>query len=260
MPLPPMFHDWVNVARQAMQPEDFPAATLGDLVARFIKMSIIAHTRKFRDGEAAVGQLLRKLLELDFALGSWVTSLDGIWRYKTLQAPNLPPSAVFGGEYHVYHDLWVARVWNHYRWARILVNQVMLDMAAKYPLSSSPLTADIAYKERFKTIKTEARNTLVSASCHWRHPLLSGKIGQQIEELGVGRLGSAGLPILLFQLKVAACAPGVPHEYWNWTYDIMNCIWGDMGMLHAKNMMDTMDAAALQRGTLVSYKRGSGST
>lgn len=249
-----MFHDWVNFARQAMQPEDLPAADLGNILARFIKLSILARTRQFRDGEPAVGQLLEKLLQIDTELQSWVESLDGIWRYKTQKAAGLPPSAVFEGEYHVYHDLWVARVWNHYRWARVLVNQVAVEVAGKYPQSRSTLKADIAYKERFRIMKREARDILISTPCHWRHPLLCGKMEQQIEQQGVGRIGSAGLPILLFHLKVAACAPGVPKQYWHWTYDIMNCIWGDMGMLHAKNMMDSMDASAMRRDSPVDDK------
>lgn len=255
-----MFHDWVSFARQAMQPEDLPAAEIGGILARFVKLAMTARRRQYRDGEAAVVQLLEKLMKLELELESWVDSLDGIWRYRMQQAPDLPSSAVFGGEYHVYHDLWVARVWNHYRWARILVNQMILETAGKYPLSSSPRAADIAHEERLTTIKIEAREIVISTPCHWRHPLLSGKIGQQLEELGAGRLGSAGLPILLFHLKIAACAPGVPQEYWNWTYDIMNCIWGDMGMLHAKNMMDSMDASALKRSSPSSHRRASGST
>lgn len=260
IPLPAMFHDWVNVARQAMQPEDFPAAELGTLLARFIKVSMAVRKRQYRDGDATVRQVLEKLIKLEAELESWVESLDGVWRYRTQEAPELPSSAIFGGEYHVYHDLWVARVWNHYRWARILVNQVILDTVSRYPISSEPLSADFAYKGRLQTIKTEARDMMVSTPCHWRHPLLNGRIGKQIEELGVGRLGSAGLPILLFHLKVAACAPGIPQDYWDWTYDIMNCIWGDMGMLHAKNMMESMDASVLQRSTRVSNKQAAVST
>lgn len=226
-----------------MPPEDVPAADLGSLIARFLKVSTRARSQKLRDGEATVRQTMEKLFKLDRELAVWEESLDGHWRYKTQHAPHLPPAAVFDGEHHIYYDMWVARIWNYYRWARILVNQVVLEMASRYPKSGSSMSEEIARKDRLKIITKESRDTLVSTPCHWRHPLLKGRMPESVEQLGGGRAGSAGLPILLFQLKVAGCAPGVPRNYWEWTYGIMNCIWGDMGMLHAKNMMDIMDAA-----------------
>ena len=59
---------------------------------------------------------------------------------------------------------------------------------------------------------------------------------------GTAGSGSAGIPVLLFQMKVAACAPGIPREYWEWAVGVMECIWGDIGMMHARSMKETLVA------------------
>lgn len=241
-----MFHDWVSFARQVMQPVDVPAANLGRLIPQFIKLSVPARSRTFRDGEAGAREVIEKLVKLEMEFEAWEESLEGDWVYKTHHAPYLPAPAVFEGEYHAYHDMFVARIWNHYRWARVLINQVILETAAKYPKTSTALEADISHDKRLKTITKHSRDIIVSTCCHWRHPLLDGKMPPPVEQQGTAGVGAAGVSVLLFQLKVAACAPGAPREFWHWSYGIMNCIWGDMGMLQAKNLLDEMDAAAVQ--------------
>lgn len=241
-----MFNDWVQFARQVMQPIDVPAADLGRLIPRFIKLSVPARSRTFRDGEAGVREILKKLINIELEMEAWEDSLEGIWRYKTYQAPYLPASAVFEGEYHIYHDMFVARIWNHYRWARVLINQVILDTAAKYPKTNVALEADINHIGRQKTMVKYSRDILISTCCHWRHPLLDGKMPSPVEQQGTAGIGAAGVSVLLFQLKMVACAPSSPREFWDWSYGVANCIWGDMGILHARNMMDEMDAAAVR--------------
>lgn len=134
----------------------------------------------------------------------------------------------------------MARIWNYYRWARILVNQMILDLAAKNPTSSHSLINLAATKDRLDTVRLLSRDILASTPSHWRHPLLGDKTPLPVQQQGGAGAGAAGIPVLLFHLKVAGCAPGVPLEYWQWSYGVIECIWGDMGMQHAKSMMDAM--------------------
>ena len=179
-------------------------------------------------------------MEAEF--GAWGESLDGPWCYRTEVAQRLPPEAVFHGTYHVYHDIWVVRVLNHYRWARILNNQLILDLFDRNPISAQSLEDSSVSKQRLATIQALAGDVLAGTPAQWRHPLLKDEDLVCVENRGLDGAGSAGLAVLLFQLKVAACAPGVPDEYWTWTYGVVACIWGDMGMQHAKAMMDALVA------------------
>lgn len=236
-----MFHDWVSFSRRTMLPEDQPAVTLGPLIARFIEVSSFVRFSAFRDGNSATNSMLQQLIDIDEEFGDWENSLDGLWCYKTERAPHLPPAAVFEGEYHDYHDMWVARMWNHYRWSRILLNQLILDMSSKNTVSGQQLLISAeGRRECLKTIRRLARDILASTPSHWRHPLLGDSAAIPVQQNGVAGAGAAGIPVLLFQLQVAACAHGVLPEYWNWAYSVLECIWGDMGMKQAKAIMDTL--------------------
>lgn len=232
-----------------MEPIDRPASGLGLLVGRSIQLSAYIQTRAFSDGRPNTTSTLQKLLDLDGDFVKWEQKLEGIWLYRTQKADHLPPEAIFQGHYHSYYDMWAARMWGHYRWARIIVNQSIVDFVNTNPLSSLPLVSANELQHRFDIIRTLVRDVLESTPSHWRHPLLEDKSPVPVEKLGGGGSGSAGIPVVLFHLKLAACAPGIPAAYWDWAYDIMECIWSDMGMLHAKSMMEAMRAHkdALQR-------------
>ncbi|TQN71874.1 hypothetical protein CSHISOI_03609 [Colletotrichum shisoi] len=242
MPMPPDFYDWVSYGSQLQLPIDRPSTDLAVLIARFVETSSMIHRHVISDGNPKTASVLQQLLDLESDLASWEAGLEGDWIYETINATHLPPKAVFEGEYHKYHDVWTARIWNYYRWARVLVNQNLLDLTNKNPVSRLSLVSAAARDHYLATIRRLARDTLVSAPTHWRHPALDGPAQITVESPGGGGAGSAGLPALLFHLKVAGCAPGVPKQYWEWALGVIQTIWGDMGMLHARSMMEAMRA------------------
>ncbi|KAK1520022.1 hypothetical protein CPAR01_15073 [Colletotrichum paranaense] len=242
MPMPPDFYDWVSYGSQLQLPIDRPSTDLAVLIARFVETSSIIHNHVISDGKPKTASVIQQLLDLDQDLASWENGLEGDWIYRTIHATHLPPKAVFQCEYHKYHDVWTARIWNYYRWCRILVNQNLLDLTNKNPVSSLSLVSAAARDEFLNVIRHLARDILISAPTHWRHPALDGPAQITVESPGGGGAGSAGLPALLFHLKVAGCAPGVPKDYWEWALGIIQTIWGDMGMLHARSMMEAMRA------------------
>lgn len=46
---------------------------------------------------------------------------------------------LYSDQYHVYRDLWSARVWNHYRWCRILIHDHILSQISKVETISTEL-------------------------------------------------------------------------------------------------------------------------
>ena len=240
MPLPPMFHDWVSFSQRTILPEDKPAVKLGLVIARFVEIASFVRFSVPCGAKMSTNSTLEQLLDIEEELGDWEDSLDGTWCYKTERASHLPPAAVFEGEYHNYYDMWVARIWNHYRWSRILVNQLILELGSNNAVSGQPLISAEGRRQRLATIRRFARDTLASTPSHWRHPLLEDKTPALVQQKGGAGAGAAGIPILLFHLRIAACAPGVPPGYLNWAYGVLECIWGDMGMHQAKAMMESL--------------------
>jgi hypothetical protein len=239
--LPPAFHDWIAFGR-SIQPEvDYPSTDLGVLIVRFVDLSAAVRNTTFKDGQSSTSSMIRKLVELEQELASWEQSLQGPWLYRVATDPGLPPQAVFEGEYHIYQDMWVARIWNHYRWARLLVNQIIVELKDKYPVSAGTVEGPET-SQQMDVIHRLGRDILVSIPAHWRHPLLGNKMPLTIDKQGGAGAGAAGIIIVIFQLKAVACSPGFPEESWNWIQDVLRCIWSDMGMLHAKNVMQEMQS------------------
>ncbi|XEV05596.1 hypothetical protein FSHL1_010883 [Fusarium sambucinum] len=241
-PLPDPLYEWVSFAKTLLEPADHPATDLGPLVGQFIQLSTYIRTYPYSDGHVHTAAALKQLFALDASFLEWEHGLGPTWRFRTEKAKHLPSSVVFEGVYHVYYDMFVARMWGHYRWARTLLNQNIIEFIKKYPKSSAPLMSLAEYGRRYEIVRGLARDTLVSTPTHWRHPLLTDKSAMPVERIGGAGSGSAGLPVVLFHLQVAACAPGVPDTYWDWALAVMECIWSDMGILHAKSMMESMKA------------------
>lgn len=239
-PLPAPFSEWIAFSHALLDPPDRPATDLGMLICRFIELSTHIQTHVLIDGERHSASTLKQLLDIDDSFAEWDRKLGPTWRFRTEKANDIPAAAVFEGEYHIYFDMFVARMWGHYRWARTLLNRIIADFITSHPLSSSSLVTPSEYKTRLEIVRLLARDTLISTPTHWRHPLLTDRSVVPVENVGGAGSGSAGLPIVLFHLQAAACGPGSLDAYWDWAIGVMECIWSDMGILHAKSMMDSM--------------------
>ncbi|TDZ20786.1 Aspercryptin biosynthesis cluster-specific transcription regulator atnN [Colletotrichum orbiculare MAFF 240422] len=160
LPMPPDFYDWVSYGSQLQMPFDRPSTDLAVVIARFIEMSSFIHRHVISDGKPKTVHIIQQLVDLDHNLAEWEAGLKGQWEYRVVRADHLPAKAVFDGEYHKYHDVWTARIWNYYRWARILVNQVLLGLANQNPISSLSLISAASRDTMIETIKALARNIL----------------------------------------------------------------------------------------------------
>ncbi|CAJ2506302.1 Uu.00g004320.m01.CDS01 [Anthostomella pinea] len=158
----------------------------------------------------------------------------------TVNRGDYPAEAVFRGKWHSYSELWGARLWNHYRWARILLNQMIVKFTFDYPHSSSRLISPGQRIRCYAVLERMAEDILVSTPSHWHHPIVDTPTAQIFEAVGAGGAGAVGLPSLLWHVATAGCAPNVPPEFWQWSYDMLQVVWKDMGMQHAVALSDVM--------------------
>ena len=242
LPVPQEFQEWLSFSYSCAAPVDRPALSLGSLVSKFVDLSAYMQNYSPVDGLPGTTAKLQEMISLEHDLEQWGEERGGQWNYETRKGPGLPSKAVFQGEYHLYYDMWFARMWSHYRWARMLLNQLILNCLDRCPISSSALVSTKEPDQRAQLVRQLARETLVSAPSHWRHPSLSDQTLLFVEKPGGAGTGSGGIPVLVFHLRAAGCAPGVPTEYFDWAYGFLECIWGHMGMFHAKAVMDSMAA------------------
>lgn len=175
-------------------------------------------------------------------MAQWEASQTGKWRYQVHRHPALPPEAVFRGQYHRYSDVWTSRIWNHFRWARLLANQALLSFAGRYPACATAAVSLGRQDRAHATVQRLAADVLTSAPTHYKHPRLTRAHLDIIQTHGGAGAGAVGIPHLMFQLQVAACVPGVPRAVWRWALGVMETAWGELGMLHVKSLAEVLRA------------------
>lgn len=253
---PPTFAQWISMSVNMVTDHDRPSAELIIMIMELVKLSGYVRARPFVDGLPETSGMISTALGLDKQLDAWERRQKGPWLVveETADKGFFPTEAVFDGCYHIYTDMYIARIWNHYRWARIMLNQLLLETTERFPLSSSQLISGEQELLARHHIVRLARDTLVSIPTHYRHPNLLPVHRRKFDKTQGGAvIGIAGIPTLLFEIKVAACAPSVPHHYRTWALGILETIWLSMGMYQAKVLskllLKTIDAEKRAQGS-----------
>lgn len=238
--MPDSFFDSIrdDIYAGILPEHELPGSTLIHILGRFASLSATVRWTAYGDGQGATAEMMRRLLSVDEELRAWEAAQTGKWLYETHVDASLPPAAVFRGTYHRYSDVWTSRIWNHFRWARLLTNQTLLEFAGRYPLSAAGVLSAARRDQVHEDIRRVAVDVLTSVPTHYKHPLLTYDHLDAIQTHGGAGAGAVGIPHLMFHLQVAACAPGVPYDVWKWAVDLMETAWGELGMLHAKSLAE----------------------
>ncbi|KAH6624605.1 hypothetical protein B0J18DRAFT_183739 [Chaetomium sp. MPI-SDFR-AT-0129] len=237
-PLPPALFGWIAAIDQMASDEDKPSAELVKIIARFVQLSTGLRSHRFLDGHPKTADTIREALDINLSLKSWAQQQDNTpWAFteEHIDPPFFPPGTVFDNSYHIYTNTYIARAWNHYRWTHILTNQLLLEAATRFPITSTTLLPPSHQHLARDLITHLARDTLVSVPTHYRHPKLEPKHWDCFDKTNPGAvLGLPGVPTVLFQVKVAACAPGVCRRYREWALEMLETAWRDLGMVQAR--------------------------
>lgn len=245
MPMPDNFFDPVRDCINAgfLPQDERPSVALIHTCARFVGLSAATRITTYTDGHDSTGgggaaDVMQQLISIDEELEVWETSQRGKWQYTTHTSSTLPPEAVFRQTYHRYSDVWTSRIWNHFRWMRLLTNRMLLEFNERYPVTAAGVVSCARADRCYETIRRLACDVLTSAPTHYKHPRLTYRHLDAIQTHGGAGAGAIGIPHLMFHLQVAACAPGVPLDMWTWAVDLMETTWADLGMLHAKSLAE----------------------
>ncbi|KAI0023158.1 hypothetical protein F4780DRAFT_99344 [Xylariomycetidae sp. FL0641] len=240
-PLSPAFFDCLKACRPLL--EGLPESCCVDLalaIARLIQMQALVQHSAFTDGEVALNDAIQQLLIMENVFEGLEGRLKEAYPFMENKG-SYPAQALFRGKWHTYNEIWGARIWNHFRWARILLNQSVIKLMLEFPISSERYISPAQRIRCYAVIERMAEDTLVSTPSHWHHPILDNATARKFEASGQGGSGAVGLPTLLWHLTVAGTAPNVAPEFWAWAYDILQVVWKDMGMQHALSLAEVMD-------------------
>lgn len=248
--------EWIVRSKASFPPHELSSAELLLILCCFLRLSASLHGQPPTSDSPRTTKLMSNAMMIEEKLAAWEEQnrqAGGPWAYTTEEAA-LSPECAFGNRYQVYmKGMPSARIWNHYRWARILVNQTLIE------LGDMTQTLDPRDRDRhLETIRRMVDDLLVSVPTHYRHPRLTQAQRAMIDRtckirntgLGTGGIGAAGLASLTVQLKVAGKAAGVPREYRQWAHRMLETVWCETGMLQAKMLADEL-RAHLDRGPSV---------
>lgn len=76
-------------------------------------------------------EIIRTALKIDADMVSLMISVPPLWKYVTVNVPTIngkPISQSFWGDsYHIYHSISASSIWNNYRAARIIIQELIID-------------------------------------------------------------------------------------------------------------------------------------
>ncbi|KAG0160686.1 hypothetical protein PDIDSM_8216 [Penicillium digitatum] len=203
-------------------PEIFPGVDLVDILVRFTKFDAYVHHHK-PDARAVVDSAL--LFEDE--LHEWETHLPRDWSFIVKESNTC--EYTFNGRYHIYKDLWISRIFNHYRWARLLVNETIVCQISKM---ARPTANDVIQRQQsLDTISVMATDICAGAASQ-----------EAISAQGVAEDPSHipllnGTFMLLFPLGVAGGTAGIPDEVHDWVVGTLERIGCTMGIRRAFEMI-----------------------
>ncbi|KAE8325265.1 hypothetical protein BDV39DRAFT_216450 [Aspergillus sergii] len=195
-----------------------------DILITFNDLSMTIKETYKNDGfRGNIAPLIWQALRLDANLVSWASSLGLAWQFTVARnSPSFSSGDIhirsYDDEYHVYPSINVAVLWNHYRQARIVLNEMIQTMCLT-------VSAQQAMPESQQImLKSSAINKqLVKDVCaSVPHFFTSG-------EAGFG--GVARLPWPLF--VAADCVDISPHRK-NWIAQILDVIATSAGVQQAR--------------------------
>ncbi|CAG8896951.1 unnamed protein product [Penicillium egyptiacum] len=203
-------------------PEILPGVDLVDILIRFAKFNAYLLQQE-PDARAVVDSAL--LFEDE--LHKWETQLPSNWSFTVKESNTC--GYTFRGQYHIYKDMWVSRVFNHYRWARLLANETIVSQISKM---ARPTPNDVIQRQQ----------ALGTISC-MAIDICAGVASQEaISEQGVAEDTSHipllnGTFMLLFPLGVAGGAAGTPDEVHDWVVGTLKRIGYTIGIRRALEMI-----------------------
>lgn len=122
-------------SRQFQTEDEKVQSQLLDIIVRLASINAAIRTETLSDP----GSIKSELLSVEADLGLWVANLPPGLHYKTAFIEEDTVNC-YAGYYHIYHGFRHATVWNHYRCARIFINNELLNHPCRCSSSISPAT------------------------------------------------------------------------------------------------------------------------
>lgn len=224
--IPPHLMDWSLDRIPNAKPDQRPAVRLVDILIRFMKLHASIRVDPDPDPRKAASSALL----FDVELEDWERQLPKSWEFSLEKSDD--SQSTFNGKYIAYNDVWAPRDLNHYFWARLMVNEMIVRHLSRIKM---PTPDDV--EQRRKALDTTSRMaTYICAGAASQ----MGPFGCRLPFPGLAQLPPLnGVFMLLFPLAVAGGAAGA-DEVHKWVLDTLQKIGRKMGIRRALEMIPTL--------------------
>ena len=122
--MPESINEWSD-SLESETPEEAAATALSRLSIKYCNLR--ASMSSFHD-HSDPDHIISTACAIDAEYAEWARSCPIQYIYNTVTL-NERSDEVYSDHYHVYSNIWIATVWNHYRSVRLLLNELILNQA-----------------------------------------------------------------------------------------------------------------------------------
>ena len=162
-PDPSPIIDWERFNGSFRHDIEFPACALAYTLFKFI--SLRASIKKKELEEPVV--ILHELFLIESDLAKWLENLPSSWDFTRFDSFERSGTS-FGGHLHCYRDIWISRIWSHYRWTRITVQESIQHHLAELPIQVALTFANRQFQS-VTILRQMATDICVSVPFHLCH-------------------------------------------------------------------------------------------
>ncbi|KAE8353086.1 hypothetical protein BDV28DRAFT_148396 [Aspergillus coremiiformis] len=179
--------------------------------------------------------VLRRALELDAGMIAWAQSVDSRWRYIVVEVTKTEDEKnalhpIYGDHYHIYPNLTVSMVWNHYRFTRILLHTVIGFLCTRSPRGMGRASTD-GPSEKQSMVITQQLAEDICASVPYHLGLVGSSDGSS---LGIPFAGA--VIRLIWPLFIASDCKGSSPKMRAWIAQCLDKIGHGVGINMALTM------------------------
>lgn len=220
---PPDSLNWSPDVMGSVPLELLPAVNLVDILIRFMHFDA-----SLRQQSSNSRSIIDSALMFEDELRKWEASLPESWTFSVQESDTY--QGTFYGKYHVYKDPWVSRIFNHYRWARLLANEIVLSTISSL---RRPTPEELIQRQ----------NSLETISCMALKICMGVASHEAISQRGLATDDPSHVPplngifMMLFPLAVAGGAAGIPDHVHDWVIGTLEQIGRSMGIQRAIGMI-----------------------
>ena len=199
---------------------EFPACKLAHILFNFVSLRASVRGGELEDPVS----ILQMLCLIEGDLSDWLECLPAHWTFTTERTAGKSAN-IFGGQHHTYQNIWISRIWSHFRWTRLMVHEGIQNKFSQLPNTGASDSLSLQ-TQSLTILRQMATDICVSVPYHLC-------VHATQPDNSVPRPEIMGSFDLLWPLTVVASSKYVSEEMRTWVMQLVEGIGHTMGVKHA---------------------------